>query len=576
MRHWFTYIFSVCICFINGRMFSQNELYIKSVDQFYNNGALIYVNGEINNNNGLVTNNTTGIYTGIIELTGNWNNTITSANYVSTGIERFSGTANQLITGTWNGTSGNTNQFYNLKINKTTGYVSLAQDTYVNGAGAVAFESSGGIIRTATVSSSNTGDYTYILYVQNPSTAALTGYNFPSGTTKYIEGKLKRQVNSAGTYEFPVGFQPADKDGMEPYKIKFNSAPASTGIVGYIRPAATAAYFSDLITNGDILFYDIGAYISPNNNFSQCTGGADGHDDAAQINMALTHEWMVTPDAISSVDYDMTVFPGPLLDNISYAAIGSACNSLYTQAKYLARDGRIGGDQSVGPTTNFSFPGVTGLYQAPTGNTIKNQTGFSRFRLFGATDNNTTLPVELMQFAITAVNNQYFLLNWATASENNNAGFEVERCDDSLHFSKIGWVQGHGNSSMIERYQFDDKDVVVEKNYYYRLKQIDKEGKITYSRIVTSRLRGENIFSISPVYPNPVNDEASIDIYAPEPEIIKIEFIDILGQQMQQLEYQLSQGWNKIKLEAGSLAAGTYVLNFNYKEQQYTKRLVKK
>lgn len=569
----FKIVASFCIWFNLQNTYSQNELYLNGTDYFYNNGDLIYVNGEINNNDAFFTNTINGSYTGTIELTGNWTNTITTNKYTSTGIEKFSGTANQLISGTWNGTSGNENQFYNFKINKTTGYVSLAQNTNVNVNGTVAFESTGGIIRTATSSSTNTGDYSNYLYLQNPSTTAFTGYNWPSGTSKYIEGKLKRQVNSATTYQFPIGFQPTDKDGMEPFLLSFNTTPTNTGIVGYIRPATVNVLHQNILCD---VGTDPGA---GSQQFPLCAGPKDGIYDMYYLDQNLSHEWMVTPDNATTYNYDITLFPGNNLDNLSYYTMPAACDAAYNgkRIRVIGKDGVIGGSEQAGAGNYAPFAQLTSYIWCDfDNNTLANQTSFSSFRIFGTSNSSyTTLPVELTTFTLTPKDNIYFQLDWTTASEKNNAGFDIERSEDAMRFTKIGWMDGNGTTSIPHSYQFNDQNVEPNKDYYYRLKQKDKDNKFSYSNIIKGRLTGEQSFTISSIYPNPTNSESTIDIYIPEATNIQVTLINVLGQQLPTINYELKAGFNKIKLNASTLPAGTYLLSFKYRETIFTKKLIK-
>ncbi len=105
------------------------------------------------------------------------------------------------------------------------------------------------VIRTDPSSPSNVGNYAYELYLRNPSASALTNYAAISGngTVKYIEGKLRRQVNAAATYDFPVGFTPGYKDGMEGFSIKFNSAPTSKSILGHIEDQSQAVLYRNIL-----------------------------------------------------------------------------------------------------------------------------------------------------------------------------------------------------------------------------------------------------------------------------------------------------------------------------------------
>ncbi len=532
---------SVFLYFIVISCFSQN--------QFYNNGCIVSVNGRVStaiptlhanfsiyNNDGNFINNAS-----LIELTGDWTNISSANKYTSTGMERFMGSNAQTISGTWNGTTSDQNQFYDLRINKTstTGeVVSLAADVNVNTNGSVSYESTNGIIRTDIASHTNNGSlYPYVLTLLNVDPSKFTNYSVGYGaTTKYIEGKLKRYVDQTSSYYYPVGVEPTSLDGMEAFQIVFNppGVPTifpATGLIGYIQPAAIPVPTSDLITNGDIIFYDIGAYTSPNRKFSQCTGGPDGVDDEASINIAITHEWIATPDAGSTFDYNISVYPGVNLDNIPYASMGAPCNSPYPQAKYLARNGRIGGNGSIGPTTSPAWPGVTGLRQAPTGNTISNQNSFSRFRLFGATDPFTLLPVELVYLRADPVNNEYIKVSWQTASERNNRGFVLTRSSDGVRFDSIAWIPGNGTSAVLHNYFFDDRTVDKGIVYYYRLKQVDYSNQWTLSRIVSAHLNLTATESIT-LYPNPTNDNTNVFLYSPEENNYLLETYNAIGQLM--------------------------------------------
>ncbi|MEJ7678927.1 MAG: hypothetical protein WKG06_13945 [Segetibacter sp.] len=78
------------------------------------------------------------------------------------------------------------------------------------------------------------------------------------------------------------------------------------------------------------------------------------------------------------------------------------------------------------------------------------------------------------------------MLHWATVTEQNNTGFEVQRSSDAIDFSNIGFIETksmNGNSNVKLDYNFIDMDHYAISNYY-RLKQIDKDGKYTYSHIV--------------------------------------------------------------------------------------------
>lgn len=142
------------------------------------------------------------------------------------------------------------------------------------------------------------------------------------------------------------------------------------------------------------------------------------------------------------------------------------------------------------------------LYQLVTRNAI------SAYTLNFAADG--TLPVTLTSFAATFTNNQNSL-TWATSSESNSLGFDVESSADGVVFNKIGFVasKSNGNSTSALTYAFQDKSA-TSGTTYYRLKQVDKDGKFEYSDIKFVKnplFVGQNAFT---VYPNPTTDYVDI------------------------------------------------------------------
>ncbi len=134
----------------------------------------------------------------------------------------------------------------------------------------------------------------------------------------------------------------------------------------------------------------------------------------------------------------------------------------------------------------------------------------------------STLPVELLDFSGITFKN-YNQLNWMTASEINNAYFEIQSSIDGIHFNPIGTVAGNGNSSIAHTYSFDDTNPRG-NDTYYRLKQVDLNGDFEYSPIIL--LSKESSDEIS-IFPNP--NEGAFQIYNLEN---KIGTIDIYSSEL--------------------------------------------
>jgi trimeric autotransporter adhesin len=118
------------------------------------------------------------------------------------------------------------------------------------------------------------------------------------------------------------------------------------------------------------------------------------------------------------------------------------------------------------------------------------------------------LPVKLINFDAKP-NDKTVTLTWATSIETNSLGFEIERSENGKEFEKIGFVKSdtnEGNSNEKLSYEYID-NLPVEGNNYYRLKQLDLDGKSAYSPIKSAQFDGENAINI---FPNPTSDFITI------------------------------------------------------------------
>lgn len=116
---------------------------------------------------------------------------------------------------------------------------------------------------------------------------------------------------------------------------------------------------------------------------------------------------------------------------------------------------------------------------------------------------NTALPVELIHFSVESFETKN-MISWSTAWELNNQGFEIQRSSDAVNFETLDFIKGTGNSNTIQSYIYFDKS--PQKVNYYRLKQIDFNGKFEYSNIISSESQIEEVV----VYPNPFDTELTL------------------------------------------------------------------
>jgi DNA-binding beta-propeller fold protein YncE len=161
--------------------------------------------------------------------------------------------------------------------------------------------------------------------------------------------------------------------------------------------------------------------------------------------------------------------------------------------------------------------------------------------------NTSVLPVELTAFTATPFTNGV-LLAWQTATEKNNAGFDVERSSDNAAFSKIGFVKGNGTTTQSHSYSFTDN--AASGKAFYRLKQTDYDGKFEYSKTVEVGAGTPKTFTLSQNYPNPFNPTTVIGYQLAVSSVVTLKVYDVLGREVATLV-------NERK------AAGTYTASFN-------------
>jgi hypothetical protein len=199
---------------------------------------------------------------------------------------------------------------------------------------------------------------------------------------------------------------------------------------------------------------------------------------------------------------------------------------------------------------------------------------FSSFYLHGS-QSIAPLPVELTNFTATAINNEYIHLDWATALEINNDGFELQRSTDAQNWTNIAWINGNDNSTTAKFYSHNDMQVAQNITYYYRLKQIDNDGQFEYSNIVNATLTGSNSsFNVLEFVPNPTVDMTTLLISSGVSQDIKVVIYNSIGQEVQTGNHTLTVGMNQIKLDVNLLAAGTYMATVTSGNEVRTKRLV--
>ncbi len=172
------------------------------------------------------------------------------------------------------------------------------------------------------------------------------------------------------------------------------------------------------------------------------------------------------------------------------------------------------------------------------------------------------IPVELTAFfALTT--EKGILLKWTTATETNNSGFMIERSSNKNDFNEVAFIDGQGTTTNVTDYEYTD---VISKpgKYSYRLKQIDFDGSVNYSRVVESEVEGPQVFVLSQNYPNPFNPSTMISFSLPVDSHVSIELFNTLGEKVDELTNRdYSIGSHEVNFDASKLSNGVYYYTIN-------------
>jgi hypothetical protein len=185
----------------------------------------------------------------------------------------------------------------------------------------------------------------------------------------------------------------------------------------------------------------------------------------------------------------------------------------------------------------------------------------SNMGTFSISASGVPLPITLLNFKGERQGNNNVLI-WSTASEQNNQGFEIQYSSDGTNFDKLSFVNSkanNGNSSSILNYQYTDTRL-LSGNAYYRLKQIDKDGKSSYSNIILLKGDKINAITLTNIYPNPAKNKLNVSLASPTNDKIILEIRDLTGKLVMRQASKIMSGNNNLSLEVASLPAGSYFI----------------
>src|SRR3990170_1131204 len=178
------------------------------------------------------------------------------------------------------------------------------------------------------------------------------------------------------------------------------------------------------------------------------------------------------------------------------------------------------------------------------------------------------IPVELISFTSTS-NGKDVTLNWSTATELNNYGFEVQRKAFAREFATVAFVKGQGTTTQKNEYNFSDKSL-DEGKYFYRLKQMDFNGSFEFSKTIEVDVRLVNEFTLEQNFPNPFNPTTKISWQSPVSSWQTLKVFDILGNEIAtlvdeykpagiyEIEFSNAETHHGVSLPSGVSSRGGY------------------
>ena len=191
----------------------------------------------------------------------------------------------------------------------------------------------------------------------------------------------------------------------------------------------------------------------------------------------------------------------------------------------------------------------------------------------GADEFDGFTPVELNSFSANIINGSV-QLNWSTATETNNRGFDVQRSSEGTDYISLGFVNGYGTTTQQHNYSFTDKNL-NQGSYSYRLKQYDFDGSFHYSDVVKVDFNIPLKFALEQNYPNPFNPSTKIKYSVPQSSKVIIKVFDVLGNEIETLvNEEKPAGTYELTWNAANLPSGVYFYQIKAGEFTTVKKMI--
>jgi len=188
---------------------------------------------------------------------------------------------------------------------------------------------------------------------------------------------------------------------------------------------------------------------------------------------------------------------------------------------------------------------------------------------------NGPLPVTMVSFTASLIQDTKVKLDWSTSMEINCSRFKIERSLEGKIFSEVASVSGSGTTSIFHSYSvMDDVSSATGSIVYYRIKQLDIDGKGSYSKVLAVKLKNANRqISLSP---NPFTSYLNINMEWNSSELVTAKVFNVQGKEMMSKNIQVSKGLNYVSMdELSKLPAGNYFIQFISGSGRFTEKITK-
>jgi hypothetical protein len=298
-----------------------------------------------------------------------------------------------------------------------------------------------------------------------------------------------------------------------------------------------------------------------------------GASNAITTNYRSTSSWIATgiigTPIAQNVAYTIDVVGNNSASTVTYGSSSVAANTFDLYVNGVL----VGDDLPKAPlpaTTNinaFRFYG-----ESSTGNVAT--IALDNIVWYNTIDAAIPLPVELVAFTVIARGNAVEL-NWTTATEVNNYGFEVER-KSMNNWAKVAFVEGHGTTNAPQNYSYTD-NTFAGGAFLYRLKQIDRDGAFQYSNSVeVTAALAANDYHLAQNFPNPFNPSTTIRFAVKSPQRVSLNVYNMLGQEVRTLYNQEAEAGvvYAIPFDGSGLSSGVYYYRLRTADHTELKKML--